>query len=256
MSEINTPNTVSTSNPENSASTLSGIAEIEALLSAQLDQERANNARSMKMSFGAVAFVGIYLIWVSSAVGAFLDPEGLALAASGFAVDAVPAAAAQIRAVVVDGAPDLARAGAEAVIDQIPSYRQSLEAEIDPVVDQVSAVLADAAVKKMTTQAGDANAKYADDAAYDKAAEAAMASLDGVLAEAMDEKDENGESPRSSIESSLTQLKKIDVELKRVAKKGGNPAERELLLAWLNVLGQSPTLKTETPAATKSGAAP
>lgn len=253
MSETNIPSTISAVSPPSSPN---GIAEIEALLSTQLEQERANNARSMKMSFGAVAFVGIYLVWISSAVGAFLDPEGLALAASGFAVDAVPAAAAQIRAVVVDGAPDLARIGAEAVIDQIPGYRQALEAEIDPVIDQVCAVLADAAVKKMSTQAGDANAKYADDAAYEKAAEAAMASLDGVLAEAMDEKDEDGVSPRSSIESSLTQLKKIDVELKRLAKKGGNPAERELLLAWLNVLGQSPSLKTEKPSASQKGAPP
>jgi len=245
MSDTNTSNAVSP------ASTPSAVAEIEALLRTQLEQERVDNARSMKLSVAAIALVGLYLTWVSSAVGTFLDPEGLALAASGFAVDAVPAASAQIRAVVVDGAPDLARTGSEAVIDQIPNYRQSLEAEIDPVIDQVSAVLAEAAVKKMATQTGDSNGTYADDAAYDKAAEAAMASLDSVLVEAMDERGDDGISPRASIESSLTQLKKIDVELKRITKNGGNPAERELLLAWLNVLGQTPSLKMEPPSATE-----
>ncbi len=215
------------------------VAEIEALLAAQLEEERADNARSLKYSAVAVVCIGLYLTWISSVMGTFLDPEGLALAAAGFAVDAVPAAAAQVRSVVVEGAPDLARTGSEKVIEQIPSYREALQQEIDPVIDQVCGVLADAAVKKMADQTGDPNARYADDAALDHAAEAAVASLDSLLTSTMDEKDEDGTSPRATIESSLGQLKHIDTELQRVAKKGGNPAERELLLAWLNVLGSA-----------------
>lgn len=51
----------------------------------------------------------------------------------------------------------------------------------------------------------------------------------------------------------LSQLKHIDTELQRVTKKGGNPAERELLLAWLNVLGQTPALKIEKDTEPKPG---
>jgi hypothetical protein len=233
--------------------TQDAVTEIEAMLTAQLEAERSNNAKSLKYSAVAAGGVGLYLLWISSAIGTFVDPEGLALAAAGFAVDAVPAAAAQIRSVVVDGAPDLARAGSEQMIEQIPNYREALQQEIDPVIDQVCGVLADAAVTKMAEQAGDPKAVYSDDAALDHAAEAAIGSLDAVLAEAMDEKDEDGVSPRATIESSLSQLKHIDTELQRVTKKGGNPAERELLLAWLNVLGQTPAMKIEKDTEPKPG---
>lgn len=221
------------------------VAEIEALLAAQLEQERASNKKSMMFSGVAVVIVGGYLIWISSVIGTFLDPEGLALAASGFAVDAVPAASQQVRALVVDGAPELARLGSDQIIAQIPVYREALQQEIDPVIDQVSTVLAEAAVEKMATQAGDPNAKYQDEAAMEAAAEAAVVSIDGVLAHAMDEKDADGTTPRMLITGSLSQLKSIDIELQRLAKKGGDPAERELLMAWLGVLGQAPELVIE-----------
>ncbi len=221
------------------------VAQIEALLAAQLEQERATNKKSMMFSGVAVVFVGCYLLWISSVIGTFLDPEGLSLAAAGFAVDAVPAASQQVRALVVDGAPELARLGSDQVIAQIPSYREALQQEIDPVIDQVAGVLADAAVKKMATQAGDPAAKYQDDAALEAGAAAAVASLDDVLNSAMDERDEDGNTPRAIIGGSLAQLKHIDTELQRVAKKGGDPAERELLMAWLGVLGQAPELAIE-----------
>ncbi len=97
----------------------------------------------------------------------------------------------------------------------------------------------------MATQTGDPGATYNDDAALDAAAAAAVTSLDTVLDEAMDAPGEDGISPRQTIEGSLTQLRHIDMELARIAKKGGDPAERELLLAWLNVLGQAPELQFE-----------
>jgi hypothetical protein len=61
----------------------------------------------------------------------------------------------------------------------------------------------------------------------------------------MDERDEDGNTPRALIGGSLAQLKHIDTELQRIAKKGGDPAERELLMAWLGVLGQAPELAIE-----------
>lgn len=224
------------------------VKEIEGLLSAQLVVEQKANGASRRNGLILVAVAGCYLIGMSWVASEFLDPEGLALAASGYAVDAVPAGAAQIHALVVEGAPDLAKLGAQQLLSQIPNYRVSLQEEIDPVIDEVAGVVADAAVAKMATSSGDPNAKYADDAALEIAAAAAVESLDLVLTEAMLEKGENGESPQHTIDESLVGLKHIDMELSRIAKKGGDPAERELLLAWLNVLGTADlTIEREDP---------
>ncbi len=223
------------------------VSEIEGLLTAQLEQEKTSNRKSMRNGGILIVIALCYLSGMSWVASQFLDPEGLALAAAGAAVDAVPAGAQQVRALVVDGAPDLARMGAQQVISQIPAYRQSLEGEIDPVIDQVCGVLADTAVKKMASETGDPKATNSDDAALDKAADAAVTQLDAALKDAMDAKDPDNENetPRHVIQGSLVSLKHIDVELQRVAKNGGDPAERDLLLAWLNVLSQAPETKIE-----------
>ncbi|MSP54271.1 MAG: hypothetical protein EXR69_01490 [Myxococcales bacterium] len=224
------------------------VKEIEDLLTEQLNAEQKVTGVGRRNGLIVVAIAGAYLIGMSWVASEFLDPEGLALAASGYAVEAVPAGAAQIHALVVEGAPDLAKLGAQQLIAQIPSYRVSLEQQIDPVIDEVAGVLADAAVKKMAASSGDPNATYSDDAALEVAATAAVESLDLVLSEAMQEKGENGESPQHTITESLTGLKRIDTELSRGARKEGDPAERELLLAWLNVLGTADlTIEREAP---------
>ena len=214
------------------------LKEIEGLLEAELENERAANARSKKVGGVFVGFVAVYLTWISYAIGTFLDPAGLAEAASGFAIGAVPGAAQQIREMVVSGAPDLVKVGSDKLIEMIPGYRAEIQAEMDPVIDDVSGVLAEAAVAEMLKSGGDPKAAYADDAALAAAADAAALRMDGVLAGAMDKPDEEGLTPRSRIDASLTQLKSVDKELKRIAKKGGDPQQREILLAFLNVMQQ------------------
>lgn len=214
------------------------LKEIEGLLEAELENERAANARSKKVGGVFVGFVAVYLTWISYAIGTFLDPAGLAEAASGFAIGAVPGAAQQIREMVVSGAPDLVKVGSDKLIEMIPGYRAEIQAEMDPVIDDVSGVLAEAAVAEMLKSGGDPKAAYADDAALAAAADAAALRMDGVLAGAMDKPDEEGLTPRSRIDASLTQLKSVDKELKLIAKKGGDPQQREILLAFLNVMQQ------------------
>ncbi|GDX82977.1 hypothetical protein LBMAG42_47880 [Deltaproteobacteria bacterium] len=215
------------------------LKEIEGLLQAEVEKERASNGRTMKIGGGFGLFVAGYLLWVSWAIGTLLDPAGLAQAAGGFAIGAVPEAGKQVRALVVDGAPELVRMGSDQILGMVPGYRMSLQEEIDPVVEEVSIVLANTAVKELSEHAGDPAAKYSGDAAMQAAADAAVARVDATLSDAMDLPDDEGVTPRDAIGKSLTQLKKIDAQLKIMAKKGGDPQERELLVAWLGVVAQS-----------------
>lgn len=215
------------------------VTEIEGLLQAEVDKEIAANGRTMKIGGGFAAFVAAYLLWVTYAISQLLDPTGLAQAASGFAIGAVPEAAQEVRALVVDGAPDLVRAGSDQIIAMVPGYRLLLQEEIDPVFDEVAKVLASTAVHELSTHAGDPNAKYSSSDALQAGADAAIARVDGILNDAMDLPDEEGVTPRQHISTSLVQLKKIDAQLKIMARKGGDPRERELLVAWLGVVAQT-----------------
>ncbi len=215
------------------------VKEIEGLLQAEVEKERASNGLAMKIGGGFGLFVAGYLLWVSWAVGTLVDPAGLAQAASGFAIGAVPEAGKQVRALVVDGAPELVRMGSDQILGMLPGYRLALQEEIDPVLEEVCLVLANTAVKELSEHAGDPAATYSGDQAMQAAADAAVARVDATLSDAMDLPDEDGVTPRQSIDKSLTQLKKIDAQLKIIAKKGGDPQERELLVAWLGVVAQS-----------------
>ncbi len=214
------------------------IKEIEGLLEAELVAERAVTARSKKVGGVAVGIVAVYLTWISYAIGTLLDPVGLAEAASGFAIGAVPGASAQVREMVVTGAPELVRLGSDKIVEMIPNYRIELQSEIDPVIDDVSGLLAEAAVAEMLKSGGDAKAVYSDDAALIAAADAAGTRMDAILGNAMDKPDEEGLTPRSRIDASLSQLKSVDKELKLLARNGGDPQQREILLAFLNVMQQ------------------
>ena len=212
-----------------------GIQDVLERLELELENEVKGN-KSFNIVAGIfVAFIALYLIWLSSALGTLLQPQGLAEAAAGAALDAAPALSDNLRELVVEGAPNLAGAASTAAIDMIPSYRGVLEEELRPVIDEVSAVVAAAALKKMVENGGDAE----DGLALQEAADAAVARLDSVLNEAMDEPIGVDEpTPRQVIEGSLEQLEVVDRGLKRLARGGGDSAERELVFAWLNVLQQ------------------
>ncbi len=214
------------------------IKEIESLLQAEVEKERASNTMTLKIGGGFALFVGCYLAWMTSNVSTLLDPEGLAMAASGFAIGAVPEASGEIRKLVIDGAPDLVRMGSDEILNMIPGYRAVLEDELGPVIDEVCAVMASAAVTKLTSEAGSPDAKYTSTEAFQAGADAAVARVDAILEDALDLPDPENEgiTPRQRIDESLKGLEKIDAQLKIMNTKGGDPAERELLVAWLGLV--------------------
>ena len=208
----------------------------------RLELEVEKEAKANK-SFNVVAgiFIGVialYLVWLSSQLGLVLQPTNLAEAAAGAALDAAPSVTAHMRELAVDGAPNLAQAASQAAIDMVPSYRAVLEEEMKPVIDEVSAIVAATAIDKMV-EAGAEGEETVESVALQEAADAAVTRLDAVLTEALDtpmEKDE--QTPRQVIEGSLDKLETVDRGLKRLAHGSGDQAERELVMAWLNVLQQ------------------
>ena len=75
--------------------------------------------------------------------------------------------------------------------------------------------------------------------ALNDGADAVMTRMDALLEEALDEPMElDGPTPRETIEESLGALQTIDRGLKRIAAGGGDAKERELLLAWMNLMSQ------------------
>ncbi len=213
-----------------------GMQDVLKRLELELENEVKTN-KSFNIVAGIfVAFIALYLIWLSASIGKLMQPEGLAEAAAGAALEAAPALTENLRELVVEGAPNLASAASTAAIDMVPSYRGVLEDELRPVIDEVSGVIASAAINKMVETGGsDAD----DSVALQEAADEAVARLDTMLDEAMDEPMGPDEpSPRQVIEGSLEQLVVVDQGLKRLASGGGDAAERELVFTWLNVLQQ------------------
>ena len=131
------------------------IQEIEGLLQKQLDEVRAANKRTTMIGGVLVLIVAAYLGWAYSQLSKLIDPEGLALAATGLTLEAMPDASAALRGVVVDGAPDIAGAATQALVDMVPAYREVMEQELTPVVDEVTLVLAQATVRSMIKSAKD-----------------------------------------------------------------------------------------------------
>ncbi|NOY24783.1 MAG: hypothetical protein GXP62_02830 [Oligoflexia bacterium] len=214
------------------------LQEVEGLLMAELATTQAATKRSM--IWGAVVLVLIagYLGFANSQIKKIFDPEGIALAASGMAIGAVPNGAAALRTVVVDGAPDIARAASQAIIDMLPTYRQVMEDEMDPVIDEATGILAQTAVQHMI-KAGKEAGPVGEQRALQAGADAVLARFDTLMQEAMDEPAENdGPTPRQTIDASLAHMVVVDRGLRRVVRGRGDPRERELLLTWINLIGQ------------------
>lgn len=211
------------------------LQQVHAAVEADLAAERQANQRSMIIGGIAALLVGGYLFFLHGQISRFLEPEELALAATGAAVDAAPDVEAQLRVLVVDGAPDIARSLSNAVVEAIPTYRAALEDELKPVVDEVSTLLATTAVNRMLAAEGDADA--ARSAGTEEAAEAVVARLDTVLEEAMNEPSQlDGPSPADLIDASVDKLVVVDRGLRTLARGGGDRAERELVLTVLGAI--------------------
>jgi hypothetical protein len=212
-----------------------GIQDVLKRLELDLENEAKGNKSFNIVGAIFVAFIALYLVWLSASIGTLMQPAGLAEAAAGAALEAAPALSANLRELVVEGAPNLAQAASNAAVEMVPSYRATLEDELRPVIDEVSGVVATAAIQKMVETGGDAD----ESVALQEAADAAVARLDTILDEAMDEPMGPDEpTPRQVIEQSLEQLETVDRGLKRLARGGGDAHERELVFAWLNVLNQ------------------
>ncbi len=211
--------------------------EILGLLEAELITVREQGAKTKKVVIVVVALMGAYLGWAGTQVNKLLDPQGLAEAATGIAIGAIPGAGADLRELVVEGAPDLARAGSQAVLDLLPAYREVLEEELSPVIDEVCSVLAQAVVKSMIETGKKAQGEMAKQAALQAGADAVIERLDTVLEQAMKQPTEvGGPTPLQTIEASMTKLERIDAGLKRVAAGQGDAKERELILSWISLL--------------------
>ena len=213
--------------------------EILGMLEAELIQARDQSGKSKRLALLMMGLIGAYLAWAGSQVNKMLDPEGIAQAATGLAIDAVPAAGENLRLMVVDGAPDLARSGTQAVLNLVPVYREVLEQELSPVIDEVAAVLAQSVVHSLVKSGDKPKGALATQAALDAGADAVILRLDTVLEEAMDEPGAmRGPSPRETIQVSLGKLERIDAGLKRIASGQGDAKERELILSWISMLQQ------------------
>ena len=219
------------------------IGEIEALLKAELERTQAGTKRSMMIAVTLIVIVGGYLSWVNSQVNELINPEGIALAATGLAVEAVPQGGEYLHTAIVDGAPDIARAASQGVLDMLPSYRAVLEEELAPVIDEVCSILAVTAMDSVIrSTASEKGADAAQQVALQKGADAVFVRLDTLFEEALDtptsHEDVEGPSPRETINEALAKLKTVDSGLKQIASGGGDAAERELLLTWMSLLTQ------------------
>jgi hypothetical protein len=224
-------------NTNNTGTASSETEEILGMLEAELVEVREQATRSKRLALAMVALMGAYLAWAGVQVNKLLDPEGIAQAATGLAIDAVPAAGDNLRAVVVAGAPDLARASTQAVLELVPTYRQVLEEELRPVIDEVTGVLAQSVVHNLIHSNDQAKADLATQAALEAGSDAVYRRLDTVLESAMDQPTEtDGPSPRETIEQALGKLERVDSGLKRIAAGKGDPKERELILGWIGML--------------------
>jgi hypothetical protein len=213
------------------------IIEIKQILQAELDEVEAANKSSNIISVAILVIMGGYLLWANSQISILLDPEGMAEAATGVALESIPEVSESLSKTIIEGSPDMAKQASNAVVGLIPIYRQRLEQEIKPVVDEVTAILADSAVNSALSSSSTSSEALRQEA-QNAASEAVVSQLDDILQEAMDVKNENGETPREAVSAAIADLDQIDAELKKIASGQGDPQERELLLTWMNLLTQ------------------
>lgn len=208
-------------------------------LNEELTQLQNTNKKSQMLYGILVVILGGYLGWAYSQLSILLNPEGMAEAATGMAIDQIPLVSQSLQDSIKESAPDLARTASDNIAEVIPMYRLRLESETKPVIDEVTGILADVAVRKLVAASDAGNSPFAKSEAINSASVAVVNELDTVLNDAMDTPSEEGVTPRQSIESSLSQLRSIDNKLNELHNGGGDPKERELLLTWINVLTQA-----------------
>ena len=217
---------------------MTGNNEIENLLLDELEKERKSTKISFIVAAVLVIVVVLYTSWLGSRINLILDPEGLALTASGLVIEAMPGISEELEATLVDGAPDIARSVSQGIIDAIPTFRLYIEEQLGPVIDTTAEEMATAAVAKLAEKV-EAH-EVVDGQETAEMANAIVTEFEAGLEFALDDPDENGETPRERIEASLASLEKIDRELKILARgkrlTDSQVKERDLLMAWLQLI--------------------
>jgi hypothetical protein len=218
-------------------------AGIEGLLVSELHKEQKATRLSYIVSAVLVVFVMLYTSWLGSRINLLLEPEGLALTASGLVQEATPQIGADLEATLVDGAPEIARSVSQSIVDAIPTFRVYVEEQLGPVIDTTAEEMAAAAVAKLSERV--ANHEMVEGRETAELANAIVDEFRAGLDLALDEADEDGETPRERIEASLESLEKIDRELKILARGRSltdtQQQERDLLMAWLQMIVNTET---------------
>lgn len=216
---------------------------VEGLLVAELAREKKSTQISYVVSGVLVVVVILYTSWLGSRIQLILDPEGLALTASGLVIEATPDVGAELEATLVDGAPEIARMVSQSIVDAIPTFRLYVEEQLGPVVDKTAEEMAAAAVTKLSEKVAEQEVLEGQETA--ELANALVEEFEAGLEFALDEPDENGETARERITASLESLEKIDRELKLIARgrnlSDNQARERDLLMAWLQLIVNTET---------------
>ena len=216
------------------------IDSIKKALDEELESLKKSNQQSTIIGGAVCLLVGGYLLMLNSQLSHFFEPEEVALAAAGAAVEAAPAVEESLRELLVEGAPDIARSMSTAVVDTIPSYRAAAEDELRPVIDEVTSILAVTAVNKMLES--EAPAPVAAQMGTAAAADAVIERLDTMFEGAMNEpSDLDGPTPAQLIDQSVEKLQMVDRGLRRIARGGGDQAERELVLTLVAAIDAAQT---------------
>ena len=210
---------------------------VEQLLVDELEKVHKTTRITYIVMAVLVLFVLCYVSWLGSQVKLLLDPEGLALTASGLAIESAPDIGEQLEATLVDGAPDIANWLSEQIVSAIPAFRVYIEEQVGPVVDETAAEMVGAAVVSLSKKANDG---ALEGKATAELANALVAQFQSGLELALDEPNAEGETARQRIEASLATMKEIDRELRILAANrsltSGQQKERELLIEWLQLI--------------------
>ena len=208
-------------------------------LELELQKLEAENKRGIFIGGGLLSIIVLYLLWAGSQLSIILDPEGMAEAATGLAIENIPQISQNLSTTITEAAPMVAKQTSTEILELVPMYRLNLERQIQPIIDEVSAILAEVSVQSaLQSIEKTPNLNSMKQEAANAAADAVMVQLDAVLMEALEQKGDDGLTPQDSINTSLSELKRLDLELRKLQKGDGDPQERELLITWINILSQ------------------
>lgn len=217
---------------------MSDSQDLKSILETDLQKARKANQTSMIVSGIIVVLISGYLLFVNSIIKQFLDVQQLSDALEGIAIDNIGGASMAVQQMIVEQAPSLVEVASDQLITQlIPKYRQELEIQFEPSIDEVSqqiAIVAVTSLNKSKASNPDANAAEA----KTETARIMKEEIQGVFKKTLSEKDADGNSPQDSINRSLIHLKSMQENLDKIADGKGDPKKTDAILTLFQVIGQ------------------